>query len=348
MQRLEVGAQVRAGLAEKTGYDGLFTPYTLDELEALGVDDITAPSVAGTRWWPMGQVCALHQNRYPFLPRRLSADGRFVELVDLLGRRVYYRRQRSLFGGLTGMGSYQRVARSETPFANEPEITPPAADYVAPTDLATFARELTLRQLDNSSTWRDEYPHGRRSIEAGIEEAIVHMLRLLRSEKPLTEDILASWNRSMLSQNPQTERAAISRMLSGRVRGTGSVIRWGGIDQWLDLRGADIPLLYSGEKGVMSDRSEQVLERLRALIADVNRIKKGTSFRDCVLVFRRFIRIHPYLDANGRTGVVLLQYVLMKAGFPPIPGNLNGVRMLLFASEDDAVRAVAALYARPR
>jgi len=35
-------------------------------------------------------------------------------------------------------------------------------------------------------------------------------------------------------------------------------------------------------------------------------------------VHHYFIAIHPFIDGNGRTGRLLLNYMLLKSGFPPI------------------------------
>jgi Fic family protein len=31
----------------------------------------------------------------------------------------------------------------------------------------------------------------------------------------------------------------------------------------------------------------------------------------------RFVKIHPFIDGKGRTGRLLLNFELMKAGYPP-------------------------------
>lgn len=48
-------------------------------------------------------------------------------------------------------------------------------------------------------------------------------------------------------------------------------------------------------------------------------IKKGSNiFRRCALLHAEFEKIHPFSDGNGRVGRLLLQALLLKAGFAPV------------------------------
>jgi hypothetical protein len=59
---------------------------------------------------------------------------------------------------------------------------------------------------------------------------------------------------------------------------------------------------------------------------------------------REFVRIHEFIDANGRLASVLLDFCLMKAGFPPALHSETGRPVLLWHSEDDAVLHLAQSY----
>lgn len=69
--------------------------------------------------------------------------------------------------------------------------------------------------------------------------------------------------------------------------------------------------------GVPTALPEDVADRMKALLAEYNG-KVEVSFKDILDFHVKFERIHPFQDGNGRTGRLLVNLELMKAGYPPI------------------------------
>jgi Fic family protein len=60
-----------------------------------------------------------------------------------------------------------------------------------------------------------------------------------------------------------------------------------------------------------------VPEQMEQLVQDFAHDKKHI-LESVALFHLRFEGIHPFIDGNGRTGRLLLNLMLMQAGFPPI------------------------------
>jgi Fic family protein len=61
----------------------------------------------------------------------------------------------------------------------------------------------------------------------------------------------------------------------------------------------------------------QVPAEMAALIDWYNGADKMHSVERAAELHTRFVRIHPFVDGNGRTGRLLLNFELMKDGYPP-------------------------------
>lgn len=63
----------------------------------------------------------------------------------------------------------------------------------------------------------------------------------------------------------------------------------------------------------------QIEPMVGALLADINSVYKKLHVVEQVALFHlRFESIHPFIDGNGRTGRLLMNLQLKKAGYPPI------------------------------
>lgn len=58
-------------------------------------------------------------------------------------------------------------------------------------------------------------------------------------------------------------------------------------------------------------------DEMRALIAWHQHDAGAHPVRRAAGLHARFVKIHPFVDGNGRTGRLLLNFELMKAGYPP-------------------------------
>ena len=61
-----------------------------------------------------------------------------------------------------------------------------------------------------------------------------------------------------------------------------------------------------------------VAEQLEALVAEFAEQKKMHPIERAALFHLKFEGIHPFVDGNGRTGRLIMNLMLMQAGYPPI------------------------------
>jgi hypothetical protein len=62
----------------------------------------------------------------------------------------------------------------------------------------------------------------------------------------------------------------------------------------------------------------QIQEKLSKLIDKFNKDKETNIITKLALFHIEFEACHPFIDGNGRTGRLLVNFELMKAGYPPI------------------------------
>ena len=85
----------------------------------------------------------------------------------------------------------------------------------------------------------------------------------------------------------------------------------------------DVPVHISGSDAILTD-PENVPQELRRLLEDFRDQMQSWHISRRIAVFHlRFENIHPFIDGNGRTGRLLLNFELLKNGFPPVDFKYN-------------------------
>ena len=101
----------------------------------------------------------------------------------------------------------------------------------------------------------------------------------------------------------------------------------------------NVNLIIPGRKHVPPS-PEKAYYKMKKYILDLPYLQYDTVTEKAIYAYAMFMKIHPFIDGNSRTGKLIMNYVLMKEGFLPIyiPQNryIEYVRAFeLFASEDN-------------
>jgi Fic family protein len=122
----------------------------------------------------------------------------------------------------------------------------------------------------------------------GHRDASVYGLALVRNKTPISEFIIKQIHTLVLMDRP--EDRGVYRRIPVRIMGA--------------FHEPTDPIL--------------VPEQMEALVKEFAANKKMHPIEKAALFHLKFEGIHPFVDGNGRTGRLILNLMLMQAGFPPI------------------------------
>ena len=122
----------------------------------------------------------------------------------------------------------------------------------------------------------------------GHRDAFLYVQNLVKSNVPFSESIIKQIHTRVLMDRPE-DRGVYRR----------------------------IPVRIMGAYHVPSD-PVLVPEQMENLVAEFAGNKKLHPIERAALFHLKFEGIHPFVDGNGRTGRLILNLMLMQAGYPPI------------------------------
>lgn len=122
----------------------------------------------------------------------------------------------------------------------------------------------------------------------GHRDAFLYVLELVRNKTPISEFVIKQIHTLVLMDRP--EDRGVYRRIPVRIMGA--------------FHEPTDPIL--------------VPEQMEALVKEFAANKKMHPIEKAALFHLKFEGIHPFVDGNGRTGRLILNLMLMQAGFPPI------------------------------
>ncbi len=148
---------------------------------------------------------------------------------------------------------------------------------------------LTLRETDMvlKGLTIDQKPLKDHMEAVGHKEAFDYVCELVKEKAPLTESVIKQIHALVLADKPQDR--GIYRRVPVRILGA-----------------KNEPV----QPYLIVPKMEDLLERY--LSSEQNIVEKLANFHI------EFEGIHPFIDGNGRTGRLIVNLELMKAGYPPI------------------------------
>ncbi|MGD1889888.1 MAG: Fic family protein [Cyclobacteriaceae bacterium] len=141
----------------------------------------------------------------------------------------------------------------------------------------------------------------------GHDEAIKWVEEVLKENRPLTENFIRQLHELILKEDYQTD--AITP--DGK-----PTKKWVRIGQYKELpnhvKTATGEIFYFATPEETPAKMHDLLKWYREEKEDTNPILLAAEFH------YKFIRIHPFDDGNGRTARILMNFILMQFGYPPV------------------------------
>jgi len=149
---------------------------------------------------------------------------------------------------------------------------------------------LTLRETDMvlRGITIDKKPLKDHLEAIGHKDAWGYMTDLIKEKTPLSEQVIKQLHTLVLADKPED-------------RGV--------------YRKVDVMIMGAKHK---TASPFQIQEKMEALIKEFNEDNKTNLIKKLALFHIEFEAIHPFIDGNGRTGRLLVNFELMKRGYPPI------------------------------
>ncbi len=143
----------------------------------------------------------------------------------------------------------------------------------------------------------------------GHDEAIKWIEEVLKDEVPLTENFIRELHTLLLKESSEKKAVTSNGSATTRIISVG---RYKSIPNHVQTKTGEIFYFAT---------PEETPAKMYDLINWYREQKEIAAFNPILLAAEfhyKFIRIHPFDDGNGRTARILMNFILMQSGFPPV------------------------------
>lgn len=143
----------------------------------------------------------------------------------------------------------------------------------------------------------------------GHDEAIKWVIEIVKKERPLTENFIRELHKLLLKESYQKEAITADGLPTKRWIEVG---KYKSVPNHVKTKTGEIFYFAKPEEtpALMSDLMDWYNAEIKK--NDIVPILLAAQFH------YKFIRIHPFDDGNGRTARILMNFILMKFGYPPV------------------------------
>lgn len=274
----------------------MIAPFSFSQVHHLGnfrPEDLVLPEYRFPKETDKTSFFVFPERPEIWIVTAVEYDAGLVAMIAPLGYTKVFKFEENsreiVLKNLKDQGEIE-LAKRLFPFVYE---TPKVPQRLKPLPEGAYpsSEALAKAQVAASSTAKGEEGA---QVEQNLRSANASMIETLQRGENLSLDNLYTWHR--LHMAASKERWAF---------------RYSGIKSFSSK---------SGEEGVafFYIPAEDIIPNLSVLIAQINDLTSHSKPIEFAKVYRDFIVIHPFLNGNGRTARLLLDYALLKNGFAPV------------------------------
>ncbi len=269
-------------------------------------------------------------NRSSFI-EGIAPDRSHFSVTSLLGRRFFR------FGKTPEGLWYEEVPIQSTVFFKQSSIYPePLRMFL---NFEQVPQNFLESQISFQKRASDTLTKDQRGDEHGLREANRYVLNLLLTSQRFDADFVEKINGLII----KNELVGQNALAAGIIRGSAPrTIQFEGKMFLVDLSQTQIK---NTVPSFFYIPALNVPARIADWLTKANRIDQKSNLKEIIQLYRDFIIIHPFVNGNGRTGRVLLDGLLLKAGFPPVPHSKSLTAEVLFKTLDESFEDFKRAYA---
>lgn len=195
-------------------------------------------------------------------------------------------------------------------------------DTMTSEELADY---LTSRQLKSSTNSNKVAGKAKVEFDQGVKDANLMISKLVLEDKGEFKLTHLQQLNELANRGVDPYEWSINKPMAGVVRGTREKRLHSGKEIEVNLTEFEVAQQWKMALPAPTRvnyflPSDEVPKATEALLTKINTINESTSPEQVFKLYKEFIHVHPFADGNGRTGRMLLNYMLLKAKLPPVSG----------------------------